>query len=172
MNVRKLVRPVTAFCIYSLLCIILCINITAQESLHWYCKRTQDHTQPGIDPNMAWITDCNGVYVDTAHTKTEDDKVVYLTFDAGYENGNVEKILDIMKNEGVVGSFFILENVINREPNLVLRMANEGHLVCNHTSNHPNLVGKSQELCESEIKGLEEVYKNLTKIIPPIKVRR
>ena len=99
MNVRKLAHTVAAFCIYSLLCIILCINITAQESLHWYCKRTQDHTQPGIDPNMAWIADCNGVYVDTAHTKTEDDKVVYLTFDAGYENGNVAKILDVMREE-------------------------------------------------------------------------
>ena len=162
MNVRKLARPVAAFCIYSLLCIILCINITAQESLHWYCKRTQDHTQPGIDPNMAWITDCNGVYVDTAHTKTEDDKVVYLTFDAGYENGNVAKILDVMREEEVTGAFFILGNLIERNPDLVMRMANEGHLVCNHTYTHKNITHMNEQQLRDELARLENAYKKLT----------
>jgi peptidoglycan-N-acetylmuramic acid deacetylase len=88
--------------------------------------------------------------------------VIYLTFDVGYENGNVNKILDVMKDEGVVGSFFILGNVISRNPELVLRMANEGHIVCNHTLNHPNLVGKSEEIFKNEVLGLENEYRKLT----------
>ena len=148
--------------------IMLCLALIPRVNIYadycrFYVKRNNEHKQPTIDTNYSFIEECGGIYVDKKHSDNSSEKVIYLTFDVGYENGNVEKILNVMKNEGVVGSFFILENVINREPNLVLRMANEGHLVCNHTSNHPNLVGKSQELCESEIKGLEEVYKNLTK---------
>ncbi len=136
------------------------ININA-EHLYWYVKRNEEHKQPILDENFKFIEDWGGIYVDKKYANSEE-KVIYLTFDVGYENGNVAKIMDAMKEEDVVGSFFILDNVIKRNPELISRMVNEGHAVCNHTANHPDLVGKSLEKCESEIRGLENSYRELT----------
>ena len=94
---------------------------------------------------------------------TDDDKVVYLTFDAGYENGNVEKILDTMKEEQVTGAFFILSNLIDRNPQLVLRMANEGHIVANHTSSHKDMTSVDNiDAFASELETLNAKYQALT----------
>lgn len=136
------------------------MNVQGKE-LYWYCKRNNEHKQPTCDPIFSFLDSYGGIYVDKAHNDNCDEKVIYLTFDVGYENGNVAKILDVMKDEGVVGSFFILGNVIDRNPELVLRMSNEGHIVCNHTVNHPNLVGKSEEEFNAEILGLENKYREL-----------
>ena len=129
---------------------------------YWYCKRNSEHRQPESDSNFTFLEEYGGVYVDKKHGDNVADKVIYLTFDVGYENGNVAKIMDVMKEEGVSGSFFILDNVINRNPDLILRMASENHLVCNHTMSHQNLVGKSEEVVKDEILGLEKKYEELT----------
>lgn len=114
---------------------------------NWYVMRTKDHTQPRLEAAMSFIEKHGGYYVDKTHTDiTSDDKVVYLTFDAGYENGNVARILDTMKEKDVTGAFFILENLMVRDPELVLRMHNEGHLVCNHTCSHRDM----SEVCDIE----------------------
>lgn len=106
----------------------------------WYCMRTKDHSQPPIPPEFSYIDKYNGFYIDKRHTDMNDEeKVVYLTFDAGYENGNVARILDVLKHNDVTGAFFILSNLVKKEPQLVKRMADEGHLVCNHTSTHPDV---------------------------------
>ena len=89
-------------------------------------------------------------------------KVLYLTFDAGYENGNVEKILDVMKEEGVTGAFFILGNLITRNTELVKRMADEGHTVCNHTVRHRDMTRMSNEDFLKELKELETLYEETT----------
>ena len=54
---------------------------------------------------MMYIEKYGGYYIDKNHGDDNDEKVIYLTFDAGYENGNVEKILDVMKSENVTGAF-------------------------------------------------------------------
>ena len=106
----------------------------------WYCKRTQDHSQPAIPEEFRYIEQYNGYYADRNHSNMVDnDKVVYLTFDAGYENGNISKTLDVLQKNNVCGSFFILSNLVDTSPDLVKRMSSEGHLVCNHTSKHPDV---------------------------------
>lgn len=146
---------------------ILSFTISASESLAgataWFFKKTKDHTQPSLDPRLSFIEKYNCVYVDKTHTHQNEDKVLYLTFDAGYENGNVEKILDAMKNEGVCGSFFILENLIVRNTDLVKRMADEGHLVCNHTMKHKDMSRVTQkETFKKELEALETLYEDKT----------
>ena len=122
----------------------------------WYCTRTKDHSQPLADPSLREVEKHGGYYIDHAHTRTDDeDKVVYLTFDAGYENGNVEKVLDTLQQEQVTGAFFILGHLAEQYPALVRRMAEEGHLVCNHTYGHPNLCGATEEKIRAEITRLE-----------------
>lgn len=123
----------------------------------WYCVRAKNHAQPVADPPLAEVEKYGGYYIDHAHTDPKaDDKVVYLTFDAGYENGNVEKVLDALKTEGATGAFFILGNLPKKNPDLVRRMASEGHLVCNHTFTHKNLCGASAGALTAELKRLEE----------------
>lgn len=126
----------------------------------WYVKRVGGGAQPTADPLFSYIEDYDVYYVDKRHTEAEGDLVLYLTFDAGYENGNVEKILDIMKEERVSGAFFILDNLILRNEGLVRRMAEEGHLVCNHTLRHRDMTKiRDKEAFARELSALEELYR-------------
>lgn len=91
-----------------------------------------------------------------------DEKVLYLTFDCGYENGNTAKILDTLKEHHVPGAFFVVGHYLDAAPELVKRMADEGHLVCNHSDNHPNMTTVSHDRFVSELAGLAAQYKELT----------
>lgn len=128
---------------------------------NWYCKNNDTHTPPTLDSGMCFIEKYGGYYLDKK--ATDNDPVIYLTFDAGYENGNVEKILDTLDRHGVKGCFFILENLVRRAPELVKRMAEEGHAVCNHTATHPDM----SEITDLSVFGaqlvrLEKAYTELT----------
>lgn len=162
MPVKNSTGVLTFLCIFLAICTVLCINACASDTIGWYCKRTRDHTQPTLDAELAMIEDLDGYYVDRKHSEQDSDKVIYLTFDAGYENGNVSKILDVLAQEQVCGAFFILENLIDRSPALVKRMADEGHLVCNHTSTHKNITRLSKDELTREIQDLESAYTTLT----------
>ncbi|MBQ2863197.1 MAG: polysaccharide deacetylase family protein [Clostridia bacterium] len=149
--------------IISLVSFVLTVNAQSLEgATAWFFKKTTDHTQPKLDSRLSFIEKYNCAYVDKSKN-SDSDKVIYLTFDAGYENGNVKRILDTMKDEGVSGSFFILENLIKRNPDLVKRMAEEGHLVCNHTAKHKDMSRVTdKDTLLSELGKLEEQFKQLT----------
>ena len=127
--------------------------------INWYCIRNKHHKQPVLDANLNIIESYDGICVDKAHGDNCEDKVVYLTFDAGYENGNIERILDVMKNEDVKGAFFVLGNLIKRDTELVKRMFDEGHTVCNHTYSHKSMVDISFEDFSAELSKLEDTCK-------------
>ncbi len=123
----------------------------------WYCTRAKDHAQPRADASFDFLEAHGGYYIDHRHTDPQaDDKVIYLTFDAGYENGNVARVLDTLRDEGVPGAFFILGHVAEANADLVRRMAAEGHLVCNHTFTHKCMVGATEEAFAAELKRLED----------------
>lgn len=133
------------------------------KNYNWYCVHVKDHVQPRVGGELAFVEELGGYYIDRNHQSMEDaEKVVYLTFDAGYENGNVEKILDVMKEEDVTGAFFILGNLIARNGELVKRMADEGHTVCNHTVRHKDMTKMSNEDFLKELKELETLYEAAT----------
>ena len=93
-----------------------------------------------------------------------DEKVMYLTFDEGYEYNNTAKILDTLKAKGVKAAFFVTGAYVKSNLDLVNRMANEGHLVCNHSVNHLNQVEaiKNPKKLEDDIAGLQTLYKEKT----------
>lgn len=122
----------------------------------WYCVHVSDHKQPTVGDDISFVEQHGGYYIDKKHGDGCDDKVIYLTFDAGYENGNVARILDVMKEENVTGAFFILGNLVNKNTELVCRMFDEGHLVCNHTYSHRPMTNVSQNEILAEIKRLED----------------
>ena len=88
------------------------------------------------------------------------EKVLYLTFDAGYENGCTAKILDTLKEKQVPAAFFLVGNYIQRSPDLVRRMVAEGHTVGNHTMHHYDMSRLSDKAAFSkELTDLEALYK-------------
>lgn len=91
------------------------------------------------------------------------DKVIYLTFDAGFENGNTPAILDALKKHNVKATFFLVGNYLETSPDLVKRMAAEGHTVGNHTFHHPDMSKMStKESFEKELNDLETLYQQTT----------
>ena len=123
------------------------------SQLNWYCVRTPNHTQPPLPQEFNFIENYNGYYID----KHTNDKVVYLTFDVGYENGNVVRILDTLKATEVKAAFFVLSNLISQNPELIVRMSDEGHLICNHTSKHVDMTKINDiNAFNNELKALEE----------------
>lgn len=92
---------------------------------------------------------------------SNEEKYLYLTFDEGYENGQSEKILDVLKEKGVTAAFFITGDYFKTETALVDRMVNEGHIVGNHTMNHPCVPElKTPEAMEKEILSLDYAFFN------------
>lgn len=151
-----------------LFCTVISLLLTStafakDDALNWYCVRNKEHKQPRADAALSFVEKYDGFYVDRKHGDDCAEKVVYLTFDAGYENGNIEKILDVMKQEGVTGAFFVLKNLILKNPELVCRMADEGHLVCNHTASHRDMTKcASIEEFKGELETLEKLYTEAT----------
>ena len=97
---------------------------------------------------------------DAAYIGNTDEKVLYLTFDAGYENGCTAQILDVLKANDVPAAFFLVGNYIEKNPDLVRRMVQEGHTVGNHTMHHYDMSKLSDKAAFSkELTGLEELYK-------------
>ena len=143
--------------------ILLNFTITASAydgGVNWYIKRA-GNKQPELPKEHSVIEKYNAYYIDKKLDDTSQTKRIYLTFDAGYENGNVEKILDTLKEKNVPGAFFILDHIIRKNTDLVLRMANEGHMVCNHTTNHKDMSTLSREEIKNNLTALERTYEDL-----------
>jgi len=105
---------------------------------------------------------------DAAYVGDDSEKVLYLTFDAGYENGCTAQILDVLRDHQVPAAFFLVGNYLEQNPDLVRRMTDEGHLVGNHTWSHPDMSKiSSKEAFQTELTQLEEVYKEITGLSMP-----
>ncbi len=108
------------------------------KAYNWYVMRNSEHILPCVEKQMSFLEKHNACYGDRKAAEA-GDKVMYLTFDAGYENGNISRVLDTLKKHNAPGAFFVLENLVVRNPELIKRMNDEGHLICNHTRSHPDM---------------------------------
>lgn len=100
---------------------------------------------------------------DTYYIGDTSKKVIYLTFDCGYENGNMPAILEALKKHNVHATFFVVGNFIKTSPDLLKRIVAEGHQVGNHTYNHPNMSNiSSKEAFQKELGDLEKAYEEVT----------
>ena len=117
------------------------------KKIGWGIKRSNNNEQPDLGSTNKKLIDENG---DIAMGNKED-KFVYLTFDEGYEAGYTEKILDTLKANEVTAAFFITGHYLNTQEELVKRMIDEGHIVGNHTVNHPSMPDLDDEKLKEEI---------------------
>ena len=149
---RRLIAPALA----ALFVFGLLLGTPHAHADQWYFKKTDDHTQPPLDSAQERIASCNGYYV---NQKATDEKVIYLTFDAGYENGCTAQILDALKKHNVSATFFLVGNYLEKNPDLVRRMVAEGHTVGNHTMHHYDMSRISDPAAfQKELEDLEQLY--------------
>ncbi len=96
-------------------------------------------------------------------------KVIYLTFDCGYEYGATELILDALRDKNAPGTFFLTGPFVRGESglfdndymtNLVRRMLDEGHIVGNHTNTHPEMTSLTVDEAIEEMRQVERDYKD------------
>ena len=101
--------------------------------------------------------------LDAAYVDERGEKVLYLTFDAGYENGYTETVLDILQKHQVPAAFFLVGNYLEKNEDLVRRMVEEGHTVGNHTMHHPDMRKLSDPAAfQKELEELESLYTAVT----------
>ena len=100
---------------------------------------------------------------DAYYIGSDTEKVIYLTFDCGYENGNTEKILDALKKHQAPATFFVVGHFLESAPELVKRMVEEGHVVGNHTFHHPDMSAiSSLDSFRQELDSVRELYQTIT----------
>ncbi|HHV98503.1 MAG TPA: delta-lactam-biosynthetic de-N-acetylase [Clostridiaceae bacterium] len=130
-------------------------GVYSNKLMRWGIRRKPGNQTPDADPGAPeLIAKYGGIYIgDTSQ------KVIYLTFDEGYENGYTPKILDVLRDNNVKAVFFITGPYLKEHQDLVRRMVEEGHTVGNHTIHHPSLPEVSDEQLEEEILGLERAFK-------------
>ena len=119
--------------------------------------RTEGQTPVG-NASAEELAQYNACYVgDTSK------KVIYLTFDCGYENGFTEPILDALKKHNAPAAFFVVGNMIESAPDIIRRMAEDGHIVGNHTFHHPDMSAISDPAAfRQELEELSALYKETT----------
>lgn len=120
-------------------------------------SRNDNHTTPNIGFYKEILDGTDSYYV-----KETQNKELYLTFDAGYDNGVLSKILDVLNEKNVKATFFVTGDFLIREEELTKRIALEGHIVGNHTWTHKNITKLSFLELKSEIEKVENAYQNLT----------
>ncbi len=132
--------------------------ITCSSEGNWGLSFQTDGEPPIANASMEELAKFNAYY---AQNTTE--KVLYLTFDAGFENGNTPVILDALKKHSAPATFFVVGTYIESNPDLIKRMEKEGHIVGNHTYHHPDMTKLSSlSAFEKELKDVENAYNNVT----------
>ncbi len=125
---------------------------------NWGLGFGESGTQPSGNVSASELGEYDAFYVGDS-----EGKVIYLTFDAGFENGNTEPILDALKKHDAKGTFFVVGHYLETAPDLVKRMVEEGHVVANHTYSHPDMSAISDKAAfEKELQAVEELYKEIT----------
>lgn len=132
------------------------VNISADGN--WGLSFQKEGEAPVANATAEYLAKFNAYYA--ADT---EEKTLYLTFDAGYENGYTAQILDVLKKHNVKAAFFLVGNYIKTSPELVKRMVEEGHTVGNHTYSHPDMSAiATEESFKAELDKLEAEYEKVT----------
>lgn len=132
-------------------------SISVMSSNNWGLSFQEEGKAPVIDGEKEKLQELDAYYLGN-----EEDKKIYLTFDAGFENGNTEKILDALKENDVKATFFLVGNYLETCPEIVKRMVEEGHIVGNHTYHHKDMATlTTKEAFLKELMDLEALYKEV-----------
>ena len=149
--------------IVAVLCVTLFLTIHAVTdsvlpTASWGLSFQTQGQAPNGPATPAQLAKYNAAYLGDTQ-----EQVLYLTFDAGFENGCTGKILDVLKKHNVPAAFFLVGNYIEKNPDLVRRMVADGHIVGNHTMHHPDMSRISEKgAFQKELQDLEALYQSVT----------
>lgn len=131
---------------------------SSQVSENWGLSFQKEGERPIGNADISELSALNAAYCEDTN-----EKVIYLTFDCGYENGNTEIILDALKKHNAPAAFFIVGTFLRDHPDIVKRMADEGHTIGNHTWHHPDMSSISTEssFCK-ELESVESLFEETT----------
>lgn len=134
------------------------VSSVISSASDWGLSFQEEGSPPIANSTPESLSKYNAYYVNPT-----EEKVLYLTFDAGYENGNTPAILEALKKHNAPAAFFLVGNFISTHPELVRQMAEEGHIVGNHTYSHPDMSQiSSKDAFEKELTDVETAYKEIT----------
>lgn len=132
--------------------------LASAQITNWGLSFQQEGKPPVGNATAQYLEEYGGLYC----VPTEE-KTLFITFDAGFENGNTEKILDALKKHNVKAVFFLVGNYFETQPELVKRMVAEGHTVGNHTYSHPDMSAISDKASfQKELEKNAELYREIT----------
>lgn len=133
------------------------VNTAENKVYSWYFKRSNKNLPPTTEPQYLQMLKGKGYFLgDTSK------KQIYLTFDEGYENGYTPQILDTLKKNNVKAAFFVTGSYVERNPDLIKRMAAEGHIIGNHSDTHPSMPSISNEQIVKELDTVEKQVQQIT----------
>jgi len=150
------------FIILGALCVVAALAIhimtgNVLETASWGLSFRAEGSAPNGPASSAQLAK-----YDAAYNGDTTQKVLYLTFDAGYENGNTAKILDTLKKHDAPAAFFLVGNYIEKNADRVRRMDSEGHTVGNHTMHHPDMSKIAEKSAfQKELQDLEALYEQV-----------
>lgn len=131
---------------------------SAAQSTGWGLSFQEEGKRPAGNASIDDLKQYNAYYASDT-----DQKIIYLTFDAGYENGNTPAILDALKKHQAPAVFFVVGNFIKDNHDLIRCILAEGHIIGNHTMTHPDLPQiSSMDAFQKELQDVEELYTSLT----------
>ncbi len=140
------------------LCLAFSLSVGAEDTHNWYFKQGEAGTRPIVFGGDPMPDKYGAIYMGNP-----DEKIIYLTFDAGYGNENLNSILNTLKEEQVEATFFILPAMIKYALPAVKQMIEDGHLVANHTYSHANMARLSgKDAIKKELGALADYYKRET----------
>lgn len=143
-----------------LLCIVVISTITyaRDAEYHWGFKRSTDNIPAEAGGELdALLAKYGAIY-----KGSPDQKIAYLTFDNGYENGFTESILNTLRDEEVPATFFLTGHYVKSAPDLVKRMVSDGHTIGNHSYGHPNMARLSAAEMKQEWQLFDDTLRKLT----------
>ena len=147
-------------CAIAAVAAIVAVQFTnsAIETGAWGLSFRQENSTPIGPASVEELARYNAAYLGDPQ-----EKVIYLTFDAGYENGCTQQILDVLKAHNAPAAFFLVGNYIEKNADLVRRMIDEGHIVGNHTMHHYDMSQlNSKEAFQKELTDLEALFLEVT----------
>jgi len=136
--------------------IAICTVTTVYATNSWGLHFKDDGERPTGNATAEYLAQFDAYFIGA------DEKVLYMTFDAGYENDFTPGILDVLKKHEVPAAFFLVGTYIKANPELSKRIVDEGHIIANHTMNHPDMSKiASKKAFAKELAKVENEYKKV-----------
>lgn len=137
------------------------VSVSSGTEYMWYYLPHKSGEQPKPMEKASYLKEHINNH-DVYYVGSPDEKVIYITFDDCPVNGNIPAILDTLEKHHATAAFFMTEAYMRKYPDVIRRIVNDGCLVCNHTADHLSVTRLSLAKFESEIKGVEDAYKDAT----------